>query len=81
MIMTDYTEFDKALLAEIARAPQNLTRLMGNRPLCELAKSLGLIDYLGNRASMYRIFDRRLQALRRAGKIRYTGRVWEAING
>jgi hypothetical protein len=30
---------------------------------------------------MYRIFDRRLQALRRAGKIRYTGRVWEAING
>lgn len=77
--MTDYSKFDAALLAEITRARQRLSALMSRQPLAQLAEDLDLTDYLGYRVPAYRIFDRRLQALRRAGKIRCSGMKWEAI--
>jgi len=79
--MTDYTKFDAALLAEIARDPQDFLSLTMTRHLGSLAESLGIRNRFGERVLLDRIFDLRLQALRRAGKIRYTGKVWEADHG
>lgn len=79
--MTDHSKFDAALLAEITRAPrQKLAALMYHQPLARLAYDLNLKDYLGYRVPTSRIFDRRLQALRRAGKIRCSRGAWEVVS-
>ena len=77
--MTDYSKFDAALLAEITHSPQDFTSLLWTRSLNGLAQSLDAIDRRGHPVDIWRIFDRRLQALRRAGKIRYSGVKWEAV--
>lgn len=85
--MTDYTKFDAALLAEIRKDSRRLGYLMDVPSLRNLAVKILGAGTVATARMPYasfgivgRIFDRRLQALRRAGKIRYTGRVWEAIN-
>ncbi|MCZ4331045.1 hypothetical protein [Castellaniella denitrificans] len=77
--MTDYSKFDKALLAAIISKPKNFTELTTMRPLVALAQSLGAKNGFGHPVPTDRIFDRRLQALRRAGKIRYAGTKWEIL--
>lgn len=79
MSMTDYSKFDAALLASISTRPRNFTELTTRRELVVLVESLGTTDRFGRPAPTDRIFDRRLQALRRAGKIRYTGTKWEIL--
>ncbi|MGB5807256.1 hypothetical protein [Castellaniella sp.] len=84
--MTDYSKFDAMLLDAIKSGATvtvsemignhkmlrvTATQLVGDRPLPRDAySSAGLVG---------RVFDRRLQALRRAGRIRYCRGVWEAI--
>lgn len=77
--MTDYSKFDAALLAEIRTSPQDFTALMTTHRLADAAMSLGATDRFGHPVELDRIFDRRLQALRRAGKIRYSQGKWEAV--
>jgi len=78
--MIDYSKFDAALLAEIQRRPGRFAYLITPK-LREMAQVLALQDAVPALKGTYPIFDRRLQALRRAGKIRYTGKVWEADHG
>jgi hypothetical protein len=80
MIMTDYTEFDAMLLDAIkSGAAVTVAELATDRRLVELAESLSLKDHLGCLVPPSRIFDRRLQALRRAWKIRYSRGKWEVV--
>lgn len=77
--MTDYSKFDTALLAEITHSPQDFLSLTMTHRLADAAMSLDAKDRFGHPVELDRIFDRRLQALRKAGKIRHTGTKWEAI--
>ena len=79
MIMKDYTEFDAMLLASIGTRPRNFTELTTRRELVALVESLGAKSKSGHPVPTDRVFDRRLQALRRAGKIRYAGMKWEIL--
>lgn len=80
MIMKDYSKFDAALLAAIGTKPQNFTEITTTRELAAMAAALATPDRWGYK-NVDRVFDRRLQALRRAGKIRYAGTKWVAIGG
>lgn len=75
--MTDYTKFDEALLEAIRQQPRAFWQLIDIRRIHTLADKLAKVDRWGYLGS-WRVLDRRLQALRRAGKIRYRGKVWEA---
>lgn len=77
--MTDYSKFDAALLASIGTRPRNFTELTTRRELVALVESLGAKSKSGHPVPTDRIFDRRLQALRRAGRIRYSRGKWEAV--
>lgn len=67
----DYTDFDKELLAGIACGCDTMAMLDGRmRALAEpFART--------SNNPTYRIVDRRLQALRKAGKIRFNNKTWE----
>lgn len=71
----DYAAFDKRLLQNIV-AGRNTFMLLdsvssGLLPLAE--------PFCNRRTSPYRIIDRRLQALRKRGLIRFDGKVWQRI--
>lgn len=86
--MADYTKFDAALLDAIkSGAAVTVSEMIGNHKMLRVAATRLVGDRqlprnaYSSAGLVGRIFDRRLQALRRAGKIRYTGRVWEADHG
>ncbi len=81
MSKPDYTAFDAELLRLIA-AGKNQMMLLDSRKenglLFELAKPHCVRP--GKSAEVeWRIIDRRLQALRKKGAIRYYGKVWEVV--
>lgn len=81
MSKPDYTAFDAELLRLIADG-KNQMMLLDNRKengrLFELAKPHCVRP--GKYAEVeWRIIDRRLQALRKKGVIRYNGKVWEVV--
>lgn len=83
MSKPDYTSFDAELLRLIA-AGRNRMALLDSRhgdnqglrdlalPHCKVINGRRVID-------PWQIIDRRLQALRKAGKIRHDGKVWEIV--
>lgn len=77
MSKPDYTEFDNAILAQIAAGRDKMSKLdsisSGLRPLSEPFKAS---DNYGNSTPTFRVIDRRLQALRKKGKIAWDGMVW-----
>jgi hypothetical protein len=75
----DYTEFDKALLEQIATGRNTMMQLDGEASgLRALAKPFTL-PAPGSRTGCqpFRVIDRRLQALRKKGSIRFNGKTWE----
>lgn len=85
--MTDYTKFYAALLDAIRKSRPRLASMISDATLRGLAVSILGAEVVAKARLPYlswgivgRLFDRRLQALRRTGKIRYTGTKWEAIN-
>lgn len=65
--MTDYSEIDSAILKRIyEHGPQTFTELSG--ALGSIADPLARPDRFGARDA-WRVIDRRLQAMRKAGKI------------
>lgn len=72
----DYTEFDAALLAHITAGSNKMLVLEGKADLQKLSVPLREIDRWGSPTPHFRIIDRRLQALRRAEKIRFNGKFW-----
>lgn len=71
----DYTAFDAALLDLINNGCNTMMQLdsvkSGLRPLAE--------PFCNKLTSPFRIIDRRLQALRKRGELRYTGKVWARV--
>ena len=67
--MKDYTELDAAILSQLSRRSQ---------PMSELWSAVDSVAQRcdGRRDGGYRATDRRLQALRKAGKINYAGGRW-----
>jgi len=76
MSKPDYTEFDTALLDLINNGCNTMMQLdsvkSGLRPLAEPFA-------LASNNPTFRIIDRRLQALRRRGSLRFDGKVWVRI--
>ena len=83
--MTDYTEFDNALLDAITTgAAVTASEMIGNhKMLCVMATQLAgeaaqkMPNAYASFGSVGRVFDRRLQSLRKRGLIRYAKGRWE----
>lgn len=71
----DYTAFDAELLSQINAGNSRTGLLCDQKRLMNLAK-----PFCTNDSPEWRIVDRRLQALRKKGKIRFDGAKWEAID-
>lgn len=76
--MSKYEEFDAALLSAICNGADKLDAMCGNQKLKSLAQPLREKDRWGNLTDVFRIIDRRLQALRKKGMIAYNGTRWVA---
>lgn len=80
MSKPDYTAFDALLLDQIRHGKTRLAQLSEHKPLLDMAK-----PFCAPRPGSYpqpewRIIDRRLQALRKAGKIKYCTRAgWRIV--
>lgn len=74
---TDYTELDAALLARIRQKPATFTELQ-SREIQAIADAFAA-DHPSrgtrNEKPAWRYIDTRLQALRKAGKIVYSGKT------
>ena len=64
---TDYTALDAAILERLADGPQPFHTLA--IVLAPVAKPFAKVDLLGH-STEWRVIDRRLQALRKSGKIK-----------
>jgi hypothetical protein len=80
MAKPNYQEFDRALLSQI-QSGRNAMMLLDQTAsgLWALAVPHQTTDRYGNKTPSYRIIDRRLQALRKAGKVRWDGKVWVVL--
>lgn len=77
MTRPDYTEFDAELVRLIGSGRRKFAALCSNTRLLELARPLASPS-----GAEDRIIDRRLQALRKAGRIHYGTRTgWRLIKG
>lgn len=66
-----YADFDLLLISLIKNGYNTFTQLEGNSELRRMAKV-----FCPDASLEFRVIDRRLQANRKAGKIRYAGTVW-----
>jgi hypothetical protein len=75
-----YRDFDQALLAQLRAGRNTITQLDNTASgLRELAGPHCRRGLLGGRVPPVRIIDRRLQALRKQGAVRFNGRSWEVV--
>ena len=80
MSKPDYSQFDAQLISLIELGRDTFTQLEGHKPLVELAKPFCVAVRSRYAPEPYRIIDRRLQALRKAGRIAYAGGKWRILN-
>lgn len=80
MAKPNYLEFDGALLVQI-QAGRNAMMLLDQDAsgLRGLAEPHQTMNSYGDQTPVYRVIDRRLQALRKAGKVRWDGKVWKVL--
>ena len=77
MTRPDYTEFDAELVRLIGSGNRVFSALCSNTKLLELAR-----PFVSPSGEEDRLIDRRLQALRKAGRIHYGTRTgWRLIKG
>lgn len=74
--MSDFSSFDRTLLGHIRAGLQTFQSLYTHESLRALA------DAVDSKGDGYRLIDRRLQALRKAGKIHQPGKrgVWVPVS-
>jgi hypothetical protein len=77
--MNDYTKLDAALLERIAAGCNTMMLLDGAKELLPLIEPFRTKDRWGGLTPEFRIVDRRLQALRKQGKIRFNNKTWERV--
>lgn len=76
MTKPDYSQFDAHLLSAISGGENRMAVLEQNRVLIELAKPFCINKPGSYPQPEWRVIDRRLQALRKAGKIIHDGKAW-----
>lgn len=67
---TDFTPLDNIIVARIKDGPATFTQLHHHPPIRLMAESLAKPDRFGEKDG-WRLLDRRLQALRKKGSIRF----------
>ena len=76
-----YTTFDAMLLDLIRNGKTRMAQLELHQPLLELAKPFCIAKPGSHQPPEWRIIDRRLQALRKAGKIKYSSAAgWRIVD-
>lgn len=70
--MTKYEKLDSLILNKIGSHPQSFSEIY----VRDVADECKRVAEMGGISGGQRIFDRRLQALRKAGKIRHAGKGW-----
>lgn len=78
--MSKYAEFDAQLLDCIKNGCDTFTQIQLNKHLMAAAKPFCVPTTMPYAPEPYRIIDRRLQALRKAGKIEYGSGKWRVID-
>lgn len=73
-----FAGLDAALLAAIKAGAVTFGALLAQEPLLRDATALASADRWGQRNGD-RVIDRRLQALRRAGKLKFEARQWRVV--
>lgn len=76
MSKLDYTAFDAELLAQIKSGNHRMMSLEGYKPLLDMAK-----PFCSAITPAWRVIDRRLQALRKSGKLQFkrSDQVWQVV--
>lgn len=77
--MSKYSAFDAALLAHIRAGGAKAMLLEHKEDLKRLAVPHQTENRWGERKSVYRVVDGRLQNLRKRGLISFNGKTWEAV--
>lgn len=75
MTKPDYSQFDALLLDAIKGGRTSFSFLANHKPLIDLARPF----CAGTDTPEWRIIDRRLQALRKAGKIKRASQTWTIV--
>ena len=73
----DYTEFDSALVEQIKFGCNRMALLETQSNLLKMAAPF----CAGTDTPGWRVIDRRLQSLRKKGRILHNGKHWVAIDG
>lgn len=79
MAKPDYTAFDAELIRLIKAGRDTFTQLDGHQPLAEMAKPFCLAKRGCYPQPEWRVIDRRLQALRKAGQIKHSAGKWHIV--
>ena len=78
----DYTAFDKEIMIQISFGRTKAFQLDSvSSGLREMSRPFRTRDRFGDLCPEFRVIDRRLQALRKKGLIRFNGKGWELIGG
>jgi hypothetical protein len=78
---TPFTEFDQKVLDAVSAGSDHFTKIMAHGDIKQHAQRIAQQPGIsrGGRLFGVHILERRLQALRRAGKIAYVERAWKAV--
>lgn len=76
MTRPDYSGFDAELLAMIGGGINTFAQLQAHQMLFDATKPFCALSKSPSGTPPWRIIDRRLQALRKAGRIAYSGGKW-----
>jgi hypothetical protein len=77
--MSKYDEYDAKLIELIASGKDSAGVLEYKTELRALAEPHRTIDRWGSKTEYYRVVDRRLQALRKAGRLQYHAGRWHVL--
>jgi hypothetical protein len=74
--MSQYKDFDDALIVCIDLGHNTMAKMEPLITLKGMTDAMNLRDDRGSRVPHFRVIDRRLQALRKAGRIIYQDKRW-----
>ena len=77
--MSKYEALDKAILKNIEIGCNTMTLLDSVKALRPLIEPHRVKDRFGHLTPEFRVIDRRLQAMRKAGTIRFINKAWEIV--
>lgn len=78
---TPFTEFDQKVLDAVSAGSDHFIKIMAHGDIKQDAQRIAQEPGISRGGALHgvHILERRLQALRRAGKIAYVDRSWKAV--